>query len=119
MNAKTAKQLRKIAKALTTQVCEAKKVPVENIAYLEIVKNRKKAKRLKDGIDKAEAREYEYKKQLGLMNVDKTLEDKYYETYDIALGTIKLSDVCIRKIYKNLKMQVKKGNLNKSSFVTI
>ena len=119
MNSKTAKQLRKIARALTTQVCEAKKVKVEDVTYLEVIKNRKKAKRLKDGVDKTEAREYEYKKQLGLMQPDETLEDKYYETYDISLGTIKLSDVCVRKIYKNLKMQVKKGNLNKSSFVTV
>lgn len=119
MNAKIAKQLRKISRTLTSQICEAKKVPVQNIAYIEVVKNRKTDKRIKNDVNKTEVKEYEYKKQLGLIDIDKTLEDKYYETYDISLGTIKLSDVCIRKIYKNLKKQIKKNNFDKTAFATV
>lgn len=118
MNSKTAKQLRKIALQLTSQICSSKNVPVVYADYIELTRNRKKAQKIKDGIDKKEVREYEWKKSLG-MPKDAGLEDKYYDTYDISLGTLRLSDICVRKIYKNLKKQISKNNLNKSQFALI
>lgn len=112
MNGKQAKKLKKLATVLTQQACEQKKVEYKDIAYTEMTKNRKKALRLKSGADKEAAREYEYFRMMGGPK-DEVKETEFYEEYDIALGTIKLSQICGRKVYQDMKKAFKKSAVNK------
>lgn len=112
MNGKQAKKLKKLATLLTQQACEQKKVEYKDIAYTEMTTRRKKSLRLKPDADKEAAREYEYQRMLGAPK-DETKEKAFYEEYNIALGTIKLSQICGRKVYQDMKKSFKKSEVNK------
>jgi len=112
MNGKQAKKLKRLATVLTQQACEQKKVEYKDISYTEMTARRKKAQRLKVGVDKEAAREYEYQCMLGSPK-DESKEKELYEEYDIALGTIKLSQICGRKVYQDMKKAFKKSAVNR------
>jgi len=112
MNGKQAKKLKRLATVLTQQACEQKKVEYKDSAYTEMTTRRKKAKRIKAGIDKETVRDYEYFLMMGNPK-DEIKEKEFYEEYDIALGTIKLSQICGRKVYQDMKKAFKKSAVNK------
>lgn len=118
MNRKQSKKLKKLAYTLTKHACLDKKVEYKDVSHTEMTSKRKKAKRIKSTVDKSAVREYEHNLMLG-HKVDEAKEKEFYEDYDISLGTIKLSQICGRKVYQDMKKSFKKSIAHKKQILQL